>query len=91
MPRRGSQWHWDLVKHPYYSVSELEKWARERNAKAFTFHWHDQYGKVGLVKNAVYLLRPDQYIAGIFERSSAKAGLDEYFDTRGFFPHPGRD
>ncbi|KAJ9486171.1 hypothetical protein VN97_g7170 [Penicillium thymicola] len=72
------------------SGSELEKWARERNAKAFTFRWHDQYGKVGLVKNAVYLLRPDQYIAGIFEGASAKAGLDKYFATRGFFPHPGR-
>ncbi|CRL20731.1 Aromatic-ring hydroxylase-like [Penicillium camemberti] len=69
------------------SVPELEKWAREMNAKVFTFHWHDQYGKVGLVKNAVYLLRPDQYIAGIFEGPSAKAGLDEYFATRGLFPH----
>lgn len=65
------------------SVPELEKWAREMKVKVFVFHWHDQYGKVGLVKNAVYLLRPDQYIAGIFEGSSVKS-LDEYFATRGF-------
>ncbi|KAJ5510226.1 Monooxygenase FAD-binding [Penicillium expansum] len=65
------------------SVPELEKWAREMKVKVFVFHWHDQYGKVGLVKNAVYLLRPDQYIAGIFEGSSVKS-LDEYFATWGF-------
>ncbi|EKV19034.1 FAD binding monooxygenase, putative [Penicillium digitatum PHI26] len=65
------------------SVTEFEKWAREMKVKVFTFHWHDQYGKVGLVKNAVYLLRPDQYIAGIFEGSSVN-GLVEYFTTRGF-------
>lgn len=65
------------------SLPQLEKWARGMNVKVFAFKWHDKYAKAGLVRNAVYLLRPDQYIAGIFEGPSVEAGLDEYFATRG--------
>jgi hypothetical protein len=55
------------------------------SVRVFTFNWDDQYAKAGLIKDAVYLLRPDQYIAGIFEGPSVEARLDEYFATRGFY------
>jgi 2-polyprenyl-6-methoxyphenol hydroxylase-like FAD-dependent oxidoreductase len=67
------------------SLSQVVKWAQEMSVRVFTFHWDDQYAKAGLIKDAVYLLRPDQYIAGIFEGPSVEARLDEYFATRGFY------
>ena len=70
------------------SLPQLEKWARQTSVKVFVFHWQEQYAKAGLVENAVYLLRPDQYIAGIFKDPSVE-GLNEYFATRGLYL--GRD
>ncbi|KAJ5565820.1 hypothetical protein N7535_007458 [Penicillium sp. DV-2018c] len=65
------------------TLPHLEKWAQDNRLKVFAFDWHDQYAKAGLVKDAVYLLRPDQYIAGIFEGPCIKSDLGEYFATRG--------
>ncbi|KAJ5124128.1 uncharacterized protein N7515_007953 [Penicillium bovifimosum] len=73
---------WQL--HAYGEIlPHLEEWARDNGVKVFAFDWHDQYVKAGLVKDAVYLLRPDQYIAGIFEGPSIESELKEYFATRG--------
>ena len=62
---------------------QLDQWARKMDVKLFIFHWNDQYAEAGLIKDVVYLLRPDHYIAGIFEGSSSESGLDKYFLTRG--------
>ncbi|CAG8161935.1 unnamed protein product [Penicillium olsonii] len=62
---------------------QLGQWAQKAGAKLFTFPWNDQYAEAGLIQNAVYLLRPDQYIAGIFEGLSVESRLDEYFLARG--------
>jgi 2-polyprenyl-6-methoxyphenol hydroxylase-like FAD-dependent oxidoreductase len=64
---------------------QLDQWARKKDVKLFIFHWNDQYAEAGLIKDAVYLLRPDHYIAGIFEGSSIESRLDEYFLTRGLY------
>jgi 2-polyprenyl-6-methoxyphenol hydroxylase-like FAD-dependent oxidoreductase len=64
-------------------LPQLEEWTQDTGVKMFAFDWHDRYAEAGLVKDAVYLLRPDQYIAGIFEGPDVKSELDEYFATRG--------
>ncbi|KAJ5970554.1 Monooxygenase FAD-binding [Penicillium vulpinum] len=64
------------------SQSQFEEWAQNMGVKVFVFQWHEKYNTAGLVKDVVYLLRPDQYIAGIFEGPSSE-GLDEYFGSRG--------
>jgi 2-polyprenyl-6-methoxyphenol hydroxylase-like FAD-dependent oxidoreductase len=60
---------------------QITQWAQKMDIKLFTFHWNDQYAEAGLIRDVVYLLRPDHYIAGIFEGSSTES-LDAYFLAR---------
>jgi hypothetical protein len=53
------------------------------NIKTFGFQWDEEYAKSGLTKDVVYLLRPDHYIAGIFEGPSIVSRLNGYFSARG--------
>lgn len=62
---------------------QLHRWGEKAGVKVFVFPWNDQCTKVGLIKDAVYLLRPDQYIAGIFEEPFVESRLNEYFLARG--------
>ncbi|KAJ5114845.1 Monooxygenase FAD-binding [Penicillium alfredii] len=61
----------------------LGEWCLRRNVKLFVFDWDEQHAKAGLKKDVVYLLRPDHYIAGIFEGDSVESALDDYFSSRG--------
>jgi hypothetical protein len=45
------------------------------------FPWHPQTGRTGLRRNAVYLVRPDGYVALADAKGSATA-VASYFDTR---------
>ncbi|KAJ5710887.1 hypothetical protein N7488_005043 [Penicillium malachiteum] len=72
---------WQL--HVYgYPPEDLEKWCIVNDVLLTVIDWDPHHGKVGLKKNAVYLLRPDQYIAGIFEGQSVNSMLNDYFSSR---------
>jgi len=79
---------WQL--HVYGTpASELSEWCQEMNIRLAVFQWDKKYGEVGLKKDAAYLVRPDHYIAGIFEGQSVLSQLDGYFSTHGLTcPHP---
>lgn len=62
----------------------LAEWCHRKHVQLTVFDWDNLHGTVGLKKNAGYLLRPDQYIAGIFEGDTVEVQLDEYFSARGF-------
>jgi 2-polyprenyl-6-methoxyphenol hydroxylase-like FAD-dependent oxidoreductase len=61
----------------------LEEWRKNKHVRLAVFQWDEKHGNVGLKKGAAYLLRPDHYIAGIFEGDDLKSELDEYFSMRG--------
>ncbi|KAJ5377661.1 uncharacterized protein N7496_005070 [Penicillium cataractarum] len=64
----------------------LEEWCKTKHVQLIVFEWDEQHGKAGFKKGAAYLLRPDQYIAGIYEGADLESKLDEYFYTRGLLP-----
>ena len=62
---------------------QLEEWCSGKDVQLTVFEWDPHHGKVGFKKNTAYLLRPDQYIAGIFEGDSIESMLTEYLEHRG--------
>ncbi|KAJ5548820.1 hypothetical protein N7513_006054 [Penicillium frequentans] len=62
---------------------DLEKWCSAHSVQLTVFEWDQHHGKVGFKKDAAYLLRPDQYIAGIYEGASIASSLSDYFSSHG--------
>lgn len=62
---------------------DLDRWCRSQNIQLTVFSWDTLHGQVGFKREAVYLLRPDQYIAGVFTNDSAASKLEHYFTERG--------
>ncbi|CAI7591467.1 unnamed protein product [Penicillium pancosmium] len=60
---------------------DLAKWCRKRNFELAVFKWESRHDQVGLKKDVAYLLRPDHYVAGIFDRDF-ESEMDEYFSSR---------
>jgi len=52
------------------------------------FAWRPQYGEAGFAQDALYLIRPDGYVA-LAEPSGAAAVLQHYFAQRGIRITPG--
>ena len=50
------------------------------------FPWSAAYGSAGLERNALYLLRPDTYVA-LADRAADPATLERYFSARALRPH----
>ncbi|KAI2786574.1 hypothetical protein POX_g08960 [Penicillium oxalicum] len=61
----------------------LRKWCEDKHISLFVFEWNTKHSSAGFKKDAAYLLRPDQYIAGIFEGESLGSQLEQYFLERG--------
>jgi 2-polyprenyl-6-methoxyphenol hydroxylase-like FAD-dependent oxidoreductase len=60
---------------------DLAKWCRNRNVELAVFKWESRHEQVGLKKDVAYLLRPDHYVAGVFDRD-IESEIDEYFSSR---------
>ncbi|MFK0090457.1 FAD-dependent monooxygenase [Pseudomonas sp. NPDC090755] len=66
----------------YGAVSaDLVKWCGERAIPVDVFTWSDAHEAAGLMRDAVYLLRPDSYIALAWSNAGAQV-LQHYFDER---------
>jgi hypothetical protein len=52
---------------------------------AHTFEWRSEYEIAGLARDALYLLRPDTYVA-LADGSGAADALERYFADRGIQP-----
>ncbi len=61
---------------------ELSAWCAERGLALRTFPWKPPYGEAGLVRNAVYLIRPDAYVALVDGRAGT-GQIERYFKSRG--------
>jgi len=69
--------------HVYGRASpELKGWCQERGLPLYVFAWRPEYAKAGFAQDALYLIRPDTYVA-LAQRSGAVDSLRRYFAQRG--------
>lgn len=70
--------------HVYGTASaELTSWCARRHLPLHVFEWSDAHGAVGFARNALYLIRPDTYVA-LAEVSGAPEAIEVYFKDRGW-------
>ncbi len=67
------------------AAAELKAWCPSRQIPLHVFSWSKAFGDAGLEENALYLLRPDTYVALASSAQSAGA-LQKYFETAGITP-----
>jgi 2-polyprenyl-6-methoxyphenol hydroxylase-like FAD-dependent oxidoreductase len=63
----------------------LTAWCEQHGVPLHAFDWRDAHEAAGLVRDAIYLLRPDTYVA-LAEASGAADALDRYFADQGIRP-----
>jgi 2-polyprenyl-6-methoxyphenol hydroxylase-like FAD-dependent oxidoreductase len=73
----------DWQVHVYGSASaELNAWCAARNLPLQVFAWRSEYETAGLARGALYLLRPDTYVA-LADGAGTSSALDRYFTDHG--------
>jgi len=65
---------------------EIEKLCRERKIQLCVFPWRDEVSRTGLRHNALYLIRPDGYVA-LADPAASPAPLNSYLDSRRLSPN----
>jgi hypothetical protein len=60
---------------------ELSSWCKEIDLALHVFPWRPQYAEVGLIQDALYLLRPDTYLTLVAADGSVDA-VQGYFTSR---------
>jgi 2-polyprenyl-6-methoxyphenol hydroxylase-like FAD-dependent oxidoreductase len=69
--------------HVYgYAGYALEDWCGRNAVPLHAFPWRQSFEDAGFARDAVYLLRPDSYVAGAFHAASTET-LERYFRERG--------
>ncbi len=61
---------------------ELKKWCEESNLPLHVFAWRRGHAHAGFAQDALYLIRPDTYVA-LADSSAAVDVLQRYFEERG--------
>jgi 2-polyprenyl-6-methoxyphenol hydroxylase-like FAD-dependent oxidoreductase len=80
----------DWQVHVYGSAdAELSAFCARLNLRLCVFAWRSEHEAAGLFRDALYLLRPDTYVALADERGSAGA-IERYFADHGIKPAPSR-
>ena len=76
-----SRMNWQV--HVYGAARpELTKWCADRNIELHVFTWTPQCQAAGLARDALYLLRPDTYVA-LADASGAPEAVDRFCAERG--------
>jgi 2-polyprenyl-6-methoxyphenol hydroxylase-like FAD-dependent oxidoreductase len=65
--------------------ADLSDWCRAHNLQLTVFAFADEHAAAGLTRNALYLLRPDTYVA-LVDPAQQVARLERYFGARGLRP-----
>jgi 2-polyprenyl-6-methoxyphenol hydroxylase-like FAD-dependent oxidoreductase len=65
------------------SGAELGDWCKRHGLPLHTFGWQEAYARTGLAQDAMYLLRPDTYIAIAADQQDPET-LRRYFADHGF-------
>ena len=70
--------------HVYGAASAaLIAWCADQDMPLVTFDWRSEYEAAGLAQGALYLLRPDTYVA-LADPSGSPAALDRFFADHRF-------
>jgi hypothetical protein len=78
----------DWQVHIYGAVApEMQTVCASRKLPLHVFPWHSEMRRTGLRRNAVYLLRPDGYVALVNPEGSATS-VASYLDARKLTPLP---
>ncbi len=78
----------DWQVHVYGAASPaLIAWCAHHNVPLHVFGWRSEYERAGLACDALYLLRPDSYVA-LADATGAPDTLDRYFAERSIKPAP---
>jgi hypothetical protein len=62
--------------------AELVDWCAARDVPLHVFDWRPKYETAGLARDALYLLRPDSYVA-LADALGVPEALDRYCAERG--------
>jgi hypothetical protein len=63
------------------ATPELRTVCNARKLRLNVFSWHPEMGRVGLAREAVYLMRPDGYVA-LADPSGQRRAITSYLDAR---------
>jgi 2-polyprenyl-6-methoxyphenol hydroxylase-like FAD-dependent oxidoreductase len=78
----------DWQVHVYGEPSDgLSTWCSQRRLPLHIFAWQAEHSAAGLARNALYLLRPDTYVA-LAEPSGSPDAIERYFGDRGIRSMP---
>ena len=73
--------HWQV--HVYgQATSELQTFCSQRNLSLHVFRWSPEMARSGLQENAVYLVRPDGYVA-LADPTGSAAAVTSYLEGHG--------
>ncbi|RDS81550.1 FAD-dependent oxidoreductase [Dyella monticola] len=76
--------------HVYGEASAaLRAWCTARGLPLHVFGWHPAHEAAGFARNALYLIRPDTYVA-LADVSGSPDAVDNYFTSRGIKLLPPR-
>jgi len=76
----------DWQVHVYgAATAELAAWCAAQNVPLHAFEWRSEYEIAGFARDALYLLRPDTYVA-LADGSGAADTLERYFADHGIQP-----
>ncbi|HEY8128131.1 MAG TPA: FAD-dependent monooxygenase [Hyphomicrobium sp.] len=74
--------------HVYGSAgTELQSWCAKHDMPLHVFEWRKEHGAAGLARDALYLLRPDTYVA-LADTSGTAIALELYFAGQEIDPSP---
>jgi hypothetical protein len=72
----------DWQVHVYgVAASEIQTLCDDRNLPLHVFPWRSEVGRTGLRRNAIYLVRPDGYVA-LADREGGPAAISSYLNAR---------
>ena len=85
MPLTSLDWQVHVYGAPPPGIPEL---CQRRELPLHVFPWQHVIRRTGLRRNAVYLVRPDGYVA-LADPDDSAARLEAYLDARGLRPGAG--
>jgi 2-polyprenyl-6-methoxyphenol hydroxylase-like FAD-dependent oxidoreductase len=77
----GIAWHVHVYGTPR---PELNAWCATHGLKLVNFPWREEYATAGMARNALYLVRPDTYVA-LADPAGSPEALERYFSGRGIY------
>jgi 2-polyprenyl-6-methoxyphenol hydroxylase-like FAD-dependent oxidoreductase len=73
----------DWQVHVYGAVrAELTAWCAAKDLPLHSFTWRPEYGRAGLARDALYLVRPDSYVA-LADSTGSPRAIERYFGDHG--------